>query len=66
MTTDDLDDLISAEGLAKLCAVTAPGQRFMRECLLNPDGEVVVCANGKAVIKFRGVRMTERLHRKGE
>ena len=63
---DDLDDLISPEGLAKLCAATAPGQQFIRECLLNPDGQVVICANGKAVVKFRGVLMRERLHRKGK
>ena len=65
MIRDELDDLISPEGLAKLCAVTS-GQRFMEECLMNPDGQVIICANGKVAIKFRGVRMKERLHRKGK
>ncbi len=60
------DELISPEGLAKLCAVTAPGQQFMQECLMSPDGQVMICANGKVVIKFRGVLMRERLHRKGQ
>ncbi len=66
MFTDELDELISPEGLAKLCSVTASGQRFIQECLMNPDGQVIICANGKAVIKFRGVLMRERLHRKGK
>lgn len=60
---DELDDLISPEGLAKLCAAASP--RFAQECLLNPEVDVVIRANGQAVINIGGVVLRERLHRKG-